>query len=353
MPGPATPFARATLTTSAVISPTLVPPDWLDLAGGVPLDVALSPNNKWLVRNTDGLRAIQFVSTADPTHTLDTLPDPELGEHLSPHAWAPDSSAFVAYGADLGYAGCPFRRVIIYTLAASDTVLNHVVFEPYDVEGCITLAWSPDSSRLATSLDGREIFVVNKQAQVLEKIVPELTDDSGLACCWWDQSGLFYLVVDNANPAQPVYELRKVDPTNPQKHLVVLNRSGWQLSIVGSAQNPPRLLILEKPTECGNDLVELWVLNLKTNQVEQKGVFHGSYCSSSSSPQSDSVALKIAEADQPCGGNTSLWMFNWSKNELADRGRIVSLIGWHTDIQGFVVIKGVYPNNLRLETIKP
>jgi hypothetical protein len=344
--------------TESIGRTTPVPADWLNLLGLArvyELDQVLSPDGRWLVDiiSYEEIRGIRVVSVSDTAPTLDSRPDATLGRYLSLPSWAPDSSAVVVYGADQVAAGCPFERVIICSLDVDTNALNYMVFEPYypprDLR-CVHTAWSPDSSRLAVTFDQREIIVLDKQAQVLQRITPELNGTSSLFGFLWTEFGLFYRVFDNADPAEPRYELRVVAPEYPEQHRTLLSRQ-TRLTIVGSDPCAPRLLVREQETGYPPaETFKLLIVNVETGETEQTITVQGRYCDSDDSAQLPFTALQIAEVGEHCG---NLWLFDWETGELVNYGEIVALIGWRSDMQGFMVVKGTRPDNLWYETIGP
>jgi len=329
-------------------NPAQLPAWWSSVFGGLSgLNIALSPNGKWLARNVNHLHAVEFVSTSNPSQTLQIPAGAKLGEYVSPVDWAPDSSAFVAYGADNICEKCPYDRVIIYEIQGKDSIASYSIFEPHYTyaesmfaTSWAPLSWSPDASQLAISINLQEIVILDKHARVIQRVMPSLTNSERVVDLWWAQNGLIYIIDDGAGG----YRLQKSDPANPLKPYTLLNRDG-SMDIIGLRQNPTRLLISYHRWK--DDVSELLLMNAETGNLERTISLKGTLCRSSDSPNSLSTAIET------CDAKANLWLFDWNRSELVDQGEVQTLIGWHTDVQGFVVVKGTSPESLWIEVVKP
>lgn len=338
----------ATPTPTASSSLTPFPAWWSNAFGGLNgLSITLSPDGKWLARNINDLHAVEFVSTSNPSQTLLTPAGAKLGEYVPPAAWAPDSSAFIAYGADNGCEKCPFDRVIIYGVQGKGSIADYYVFEPHysSVENAFAtswspLSWSPDASQFAISLNLREILILDKHARVIQRVMPSLTNSERVVDLWWAQNGLLYVIDNGAGGSK----LQRLDLADPIKSDTLLSQDG-SMRIIGLRQDPTRLLISYHQWK--DNVSDLQLMNAETGKLERTIPLKGTLCRSSDSPNSPSTAIET------CDGKTNLWLFDWNRSELVDQGEVQTLIGWHTDIQGFVIVKGTAPESLWIEVVKP
>lgn len=337
-----------TAMPTAGTSPTPFPAWWSSVFGGLSgLNIALSPNGKWLARNVNHLHDVEFVSTSNPSQTLQIPASAKLGEYVVPADWAPDSSAFIAYGADHGCEKCPYDRVIIYEIQDKDAIASYSIFEPHYTyaesmfaTSWAPLSWSPDATQLAISINLQEILILDKHARLIQRVMPSLTTSERIVDLWWAQNGLFYIIDDGAGG----YSLQKIDLADPLKPETLLSRDG-SMDIIGLRQNPTRLLISYHRWR--DDVSDLLLMNSKTGDLEQSISLNGMICGSSDSRNSPSTAIET------CNGKDHLWLFDWNRSELVDQGEVQTLIGWHTDVQGFVVVKGTSPESLWIEVVKP
>jgi len=111
------------------------------------------------------------------------------------NTWFPDSSGFVLYDADTGCEKCSFDRLIIYRLDISQRKMQRYVLEPMVERN--TAFWtdvsiSPDGSQFAVVVNDREIYIVNRKAEVIRKIMPEPGQGDRLDWVDWTQYGLLY-----------------------------------------------------------------------------------------------------------------------------------------------------------------
>jgi hypothetical protein len=343
-------IAIATVQPSrtATAGPHLVPAEWLKIRGGLhELDVALSPDSRWLACHTDDGRSVKIVSVADPALVVQALPG-DAGQYLEIAGWAPDSSAFVVLGSEVVCHSCPIDHVAIYRVKAEASNLDFSIFEPGYTSGerdfatsWVPLAWSPDASQLAISVNLREVLILDKQARLIRRFTPELGDESRVVNLWWSQAGLFYVVEDEATG----YQLGVIDPRQAAPPGTILT-SQDSLLLLGAGSSPDHVLVLSHHLE--NGAQALLVINGKTGAVERSVPVEGNIYNSSDSPRSPFTAFTSFQ-----DGVTNLWIFDWVHATLASYGRIEALLGWHTDVQGFLVVRKGPSGELWLETITP
>jgi hypothetical protein len=329
------------------------PAEWMTrarLSSPVELQTALSPDSRWLTRPLlIEAETVQVYSTTDPERTLEAALDPKLGRYLALGLWAPDSSAFVLYSAEEGYSHCPFSQVIVVRV---DEQASKLALAPFDPQCAApspfaSASWSPDSSRLAVTLNRKQIYLVDQQARLQRTISPELGDATEISGMWWTGSGLLYHVEIVGEDDQR-HELRLVDPDAPDEQRTLFT-SPISLAIVGIQSNTGRVLVREQDTgHPPAETFKLSVLDPESRAIEHTLTVEGSQCVADLTPHPQLTPLKIT---QP-GGSCTLWLYDWQGNELHDRGPVTALVGWRDNVQGFLVVRGTPPDDMRFEIIE-
>jgi len=330
------------------------PAEWVARAGLADvhqLRSALSPDGRWLARQIMvEPQTIQLFSAADPERTIEAPVDARMGKYLRMGPWSPDGSAFVLYSAEEGFSHCPFSRVFLVHIDERDGTLRYDAFDPNCTAPSpfTSASWAPDGTRLAVTLNRRQIYLIDKQANLERTIEPALDAQSRLFGLWWTSAGLFYHL-SSIEPGQQRHELGAVDPDAPDRHRILIE-SETTLQVVGWNPETDRLLVREQdagypPAET----FDLSVLDPQSGAVEHRLTVEGSQCVSDATPQTRFTALKISTPTDDC----SLWFFDWERNILIPHGAIVALVGWRSNVQGFVVVKDTIESQLQLETIQP
>jgi WD40 repeat protein len=342
-------------TPTATVDWTGIDPmEWVARAGLADvhqLHSALSPDGRWLARQIMvEPQMIQVFSTTDPDGLIEAPVDAQMGKYLRMGPWSPDGSAFVLYSAEEGFSHCPFSRLVVVHIDEQAGTLRYNVFNP----NCnapsphTSASWSPDGKRLAVTLNRRQIYLINSQASLERTIEPTLDKHSKLFGLWWTSAGLFYHL-SSIEPGYQHHELRAVDPDAPDRHRTLVE-SETTLQVVGWNPESDRLLVREQDTGYPPaETFDLSVLDPHSGAVEHRLTVEGSQCVTDGTPQTRFTALKVSTPEADC----SLWFFDWEKNVLIPYGEIVALVGWRSNVQGFVVVKDALDNRLQLETIHP
>jgi len=330
------------------------PAEWLERSGlpsASALGTAVSPDGQWLVDDIlVGASAIRVLSTSDPAAVLEAPLSHELGEHLSLSSWAPDSSTLLLFGIDDELTHHPFDRIVLFRLDTSHHTLTYDAFEPPN--GALTsspvASWSPDATRVAVIVGRHQILVLDKEAAARAKIQLQLDDPAQVSDLWWTPFGLVCRV--DLGPADAhKYELVQVDPGHPSKqHVLYASQSA--LAVLGANPGTQHLLVWER--DVGYPLpgtFRLLALNMRTGAIDQTLETPGSQCVSADAPDSSVTAFKASMAD----GTNRLWLYDWKSNQLHEYGPVVALVGWRSNVQGFLVVTGTAPDDLRFEAVRP
>ncbi len=330
------------------------PAEWLERSGlpsASDLGTALSPDGQWLVDDTwVEAPAVRVVSTSDPAVVLEAALDHELGEYLSLSSWAPDSSAVLFFGSDDEAAYHPFDQIILFRLDTRRHTLTYDAFEP--PHGALTsspaASWSPDGKRVAVIVGRHQILVLDEEAAVRTKIELQLDDQAQVSDLWWTPFGLIYRV-DLGPAAAHKYELVRVDPGHPSRQHV-LYASQSVLAVLGAGPGTRHLLVWERDVGYPlPDTFRLLALNMRTGAIDQTLETPGSLCVSADAPDSSVTALKASMADGTC----RLWLYDWKNSQLTEYGPVIALVGWRSNVQGFLVVTGTAPDDLRFEAVRP
>ncbi len=329
------------------------PAMWMARAGlssPVELQTALSPDGRWLTRPLlVEAETVQVFSTTDPERTLEAALDPKLGRYLALGPWAPDSSAFVLYSAEEGYSRCPFSQVIVVRVDEQAGTLTPAPFNPQCTAPSpfASASWSPDGSRLAITLNRKQIYLVDRQARLQNTISPDLGDAGEISGLWWTGSGLLYHV-ETVGEGSQRHELRLIDPDTPQSQRTLFE-SPTSLAIVGIHADTGRVLVREQDTGYPPaETFNLTVLDPESGAIEHTLAVEGSQCVTDTTPHPRFTPLKITQPGESC----TLWLYDWQHNELHNRGPVAALVGWRDNAQGFLVVRGTPPDDMRFEVIK-
>ncbi|MGD0708374.1 MAG: hypothetical protein ABSA51_07965, partial [Anaerolineaceae bacterium] len=332
-------------------SSTPVPQDWISKAFSINnLQTAISPDGQWLasIINQGNGDILHVISTSDENHILEGAPD----DNLDIISWAPNNSSILA--ANINWpdpSPCHFRNAVIYSLAENATELSQIKFVPSnnDYEYCFVSAWAPDGKELAISFTYHDFYIIDVQGRVLYEAAPKSDATSYLMGIWWTNAGLIQRVRDNTGD-----ELRLIDTNSPEQYSTLMRQAGGDLLFLGSDSNATKLLLSsDSYAENNQGVFHLQVLEVKTKKILFNQVIDGQVCTSSGSNETGYTALQIAEPNQPCGGTTYLWIYDWQSGEFTKLFPISALLGWHDNPDGFEVITETASNGYMMTVVSP
>ncbi|MGB8644938.1 MAG: hypothetical protein WCF84_06855, partial [Anaerolineae bacterium] len=168
---------------------------------------------------------------------------------------------------------CEYDRLIIHHIDSARGFLDHTIFdprlEPNTAFSAVVLSWSPDGSRFAVLVGDQDIYIINRSAQVLQKISLSLKQDHQLDDLIWTSFGLVYLVDDFSAPLHPVnteiYLLSLDDPRHPA---LVLSSYNDPYILSANPRAPQLLIESSVPVDQGY-WAELEIFNLQTRGFEK------------------------------------------------------------------------------------
>jgi hypothetical protein len=292
---------------------------------------------------------VQVHSATDADRTLEVTLDPAIGRYLALGPWAPDSQAFVLYSTVHGYSHSPFDRVILVHLDEEGDRLRLAPLNPHCTQPSpyASASWSPDGARLALTLNRATIYLLDRQAQLLDTLAPELSGGqiSGL---WWTEAGLYYHVGHVGQEGQR-HRLHWLDPERPDEQRLLFD-APIALQVVGVQSGTGAVLLREQdlgyppaPT------FRLLVLEPGSGEIRHTHTVEGSQCVADPTPHARFTPLKITRSEGAC----TLWFYDWSRDALIERGPISALVGWDQDQSGYLVVQSAPTGETRFELVRP
>jgi len=133
-----------------------------------------------------------------------------------------------------------------------------------------------------------------------------------------------------------------LDPESPEQPQTLVSRDSgfWP---VGYDVKSGRILLYERISLSeGGYKNALRMFNTKTYLIEKTTEIPDQLDQSDTSSP-DYVAMHI---------NGELWLYNWNRKKIENRGKIGFLVGWRSNVQGFIVLQWGYPFDT-IQVIKP
>lgn len=320
------------------------------------LRASFSPDGRWFLKNiSTGNQYSRFegFSLVNPEVGFRGLPDEKESGYLSlrtSQAWAPDGSAFLAFGADEGRAGCPFNRIVIYHLSEEDRDSRNFTFEPEPGGTCLDAVWSPDSQSVAVIIqeDPNIIYIIDKQGKLQRKV--ELYWDNGeprslLLNSWLDSGLVVKAIYENEQNNLPSRELRLIDVSdNLNSPSIIFEGSGVY---AGAETKGARILVAEISDHTPTNL---HIYNLETHEIEKElsMPWSGTGWLQGSSPY---IAFQARSSDE--SQKKELWLFDWQTSELRNYGTLIDLITWLPQNNGFLILQGDEASGYYFEIVQP
>jgi len=323
----------------------------------------MSPDRKWEV-NIEYPLAVSVTSSLtdkvlrDPApQTVPYTPGP-IPRFTYLEKWFPDSTGFILYDEDVGCEKCPFDRLIIYLLDTDQGKLQHYVLEPLlerNTAFNTDVSFSPDGSQFAVTVNDREIYIVNRKAEVIQKISLDIVKEDFFMNVDWTRYGLLYgIETPHIGDGSDPYDLflRKIDMTDPTRSdTLLLKTTGYGLGVLSVDPFSPRLVLYDSlAASPPNIWSELIIFNMQSQQLEDV------LCTNSNEvPSCDLVnasgqhifAMKMGDQTE------NLYIFDWATRKLTNKKyHIEKILEWRQDLQSFIVQQGNFPDEW-LESIQP
>ena len=311
-----------------------------------------SPNHLWEVSIENEHYPVVITNLSDHLRILDLSSPGSPVSYVWFLNWFPDSSGFIMGGEDKACERCPGDRLIIYRLDSTNTRFTRYVFEPEAKRNAAfsfpTISWSPDNSQFAVPVLNLGIYILNRQAQVINKFYINSNNQYYYDAYWMPQ-GIFYKTRhydSDWNITDSIYLINMSHPSISGKLLLA---SDAFPSIVSFDPFSPRLLIHQDSNPKSQDsMVESIIFNYQTKQFE-KVIFNSySYIYYANSDDSEETAiLGNSEGD-------NLYLFYWKTEQLVDQHKhAVFLREWNPNLKAFIVTCFDFKGHEWTEAISP
>jgi Tol biopolymer transport system component len=307
-------------------------------SGNFTWDDNLSPDAQTLAftpPTPQGQIRVLTVSTRQE-YVFQNLPD-EKDLFQSFLTWSPDSSKIAVVGKSVMAPVCGEDRVSVYHLTADHKITGYRFYPNEDKTGCIRVAWSPDSTRLAVTDAEKNVYIYDTQGKLLQS----LTFPHNRIALAWMPSGLFVHLSS--------YEQNRVPEDLTEIHVVDLeagnSRLVWRESVSAGimAQSPDgqKLLLAYGGEKSGQMEHRLAVLEIASGAIQQELTYKGTRFISDRQyylalPW---VAFIVTPPDQAPASH--LFLFDWKTLRMVDYTAyddFAYLIGWRSGIDGFLII---------------
>ena len=302
--------------------------------------IDLSPSGSWLVQyssNTEGV--IRIISTSNPEISIQDNNEEQFGQDKSVQAWSPDSLKFAVVSSD-NPGKCSYNKVVIYKIINSQEFSRNIFNLPENRYDCPGIYWSWNDLYLAVTDSMGHIYILDSNANLINTIDP--SQDGKWVQMIWTMKGIFASIshFDNAKNSSQT-ELWLINPDKPEENKLLFTKD-ISFSVDGIDPTGGRLL-LSVGAETVNDpkQLRLWVFDVKTNQVIKEVALPGDvwYGPELESVTSASWVAYIIGTPETAA-QRKLYLFDWSKIELIDYGEATGLVGWRSNVNGFIIIKG-------------
>ncbi|MCE1251961.1 MAG: hypothetical protein LWX83_00260 [Anaerolineae bacterium] len=347
----ATPSATSVVPTARFIYPPdatpIIPQDQKEGLEKTIQNTFISPDGQWLVSFKNDTHPVAVTSLLTHKTIWDT--DLELvGKGMKFSGWFSDSSGFVLSA--INYVcndNCPVNRLIMYRLEVKNNVINHQIYDlPPDKFFISGLMPSPDVSRYlaivrdyAAKTDRDEIYIVNHQAELLQKVKLPLSAGFEIKNLYWVTPGLIYTVRNSQNPSIPyTLNLYLLDPARTERPQTLFYSINGYPQIISMDPLHRHLLIYRHNDQDGGGKAEFLIFNLRAKQIEKTIPSPvDDIVKYAGSDDSSVVALQSADPEN------NLFMFYWQTRSLVDRRMHIGDLNeqsWNPDLTGFVVYCG-------------
>jgi hypothetical protein len=310
----------------------------------------VSPDGHWFLSfiSDSAMTKIRVTSIVDPTVYFDSKP---INGDLAISSWSPDSSSVLITRAVIPEAPCNDKDVLIIQIPKTSGLLNPIFYSPKSNinYSCVQASWSPEGDLLAITFNKSQIIVINPEGDVIDTISLNLSYKSSLPNLNWIKKGLLvsYSYYSDVNPE--IHERWQLFTFNEKnKYILVYDTNRFQV-FLGANDDSSKILLGTKSEGYEQSLL---ILPISNKENEHSISISGNFCKSSTSSDFHFTAIQIARPNEPCGGITDLWIFDWKSEEIKNMGVVVDLLGWRDDELGFAVITGNEKEGYRNSLLK-
>lgn len=374
VPDTSTVVAASTKTPMPTITPTITPtfvypPDATLIVNNDYENLEISPDRKWKLTHTNGnYHPITLVSLVDNRTIQETFSEPvKASDWLV--KWFPDNLGFITEdnpGDDCGE--CVSRRINVYSINTTKNTLDH--FSLVLPEGSffmdMEVSVSPDGTKFAIGVNEKEIYILDRHANLVYKIKPALSKstkifgDGNL----WSKYGLFFITRDDSTKFWDV-KVIMVDTSSPDyKEKTLLTGYGY-FRIISFDPFSPRLIIETPlyPEQVSSNSVspqyddhplleESWrIFNLQTQKFEKTVLIANQF---TDSLENNDSSVVIIGTYTYTNNLSRLLYFYWKTQKLVELKKDVGLpVYWDADLQAFIIHHEDEARHEWLEAVKP
>jgi len=281
---------------------------------------------------------------------------PALGDYTNFASWFPDNSGFVIMDADKGCEKCSFDRLRVYQINSKNNFLQQNIFEPLKERNdsfWSNISWSPDGSSFAVVVNQQEIDILNRQAQVVEKFLPDLkTNSSWIDSANWTPYGLIYKTrYDNPYPQPQLTELFLLDSAHAELKETRLLTSNAYPEFISYDPFSPRVIIMQDQNpEIFDNKLDFVIFNLETRKLEKViyTIMGGPNTNYKISSDSTMVGM-MGNVEE-----NNFYIYDWKSQTFFDlHMHIKDILAWDPIAQAFIVLKKDAAGHEWTEAVQP
>jgi hypothetical protein len=239
-------------------------------------------------------------------------------------SWSPDSTAFAGIYYDAkkfnGAETCCGEAIAITSI---DSGKAQTFTYSWGWNEAAIVSWSTDGSKVSvTFVLEHNTLIIDRHGNLLQTL------NAGEKAFFWYGDLLYYTV-----RKEDKEELHAIN-LNTQESQLLLSDLG-NLYYVAHNKDSSEIFLTERVRKQSNTdlpISKFYIFNIEGKSIEnietpnRKEVLVFPWASS---PMQDYVAM--------VGYDGSLWILNWSTHKLKEYGQIKNLLGWYTNIGGFLV----------------
>lgn len=286
----------------------------------------LSPNGTWVivprltdVEVDDGRTSFKAVSTNEPNVILGQ--DMETGISLF-DKWAPDESAFSAYGYEKPGI-CYEDRILIFTLIGNK--LSTAVFN-LPVTDCVRTEWSSDNEYLVV-YQANTFYVLDKDGELIQDFSYEISDDVGMSFLVRDEGVIIFQ--DSEDKLSLI--IKSIDFSNPGNPETINVIGDVKFTYIKSIYHETDTIIFLE-----EDNNKVWLYDSTQNKLSPTSIIiTGDVSRVEIVGQENKICIYFSEDDK-----YYINIYDLLTQELEKSVIVQYYIGWYADFGGFLIWSG-------------
>jgi len=284
----------------------------------------ISPDGQWIVTNYDSIpptNSNKIISISNPEKAIDftySIPSPTPQAYTF-DSWSPDSTGFVGiyYGPTTsGLDYCCGQAIEISNFSNGKSQSYIYTWGWYEKPD---IYWSWDSSKIGLAFRDKGFWILDRQANLIKRI--PLNDISSLI---WSKNSIYATTYTQTAQHHYKYILYKVNFDNNSAEQ--LYGFDGNVDLIGYDENLDQLLIL---ITVSYPLKKLLLFDLIKNETVKEIDLLSEIYNLITSSSLQHIAISTMDG--------SLWIFDFTKQSLKYYGKIANLLGWFSNINGFLV----------------